>query len=270
QNPLASAETPGGLAKVTQRGSRRTRSTGTQDSAATAPNNQPANNLSEGDNVEKGQIGPMAADLLSPIIGSPPPESELSGRSGIPISQGRWPGQTVVPEAFPATLPNADGFEQFRGAATPAVIQSQRQSQQQQQQQAIKPIPTGHRRKESLSTAVAGPAQLIPILIRWTRPGEHVYMAGSFNDWRYKVKLHKTGSGEWQAVVDLPPGTHCIKFIVDDQWQCSSDFLIAPDDDGNLVNYINVDKHHHYRPDAWHPAGLDAMEIDEEAADQSL
>jgi hypothetical protein len=40
--------------------------------------------------------------------------------------------------------------------------------------------------------------------------------------------------------LNLPPGTHRFKFIVDDEWRCSNDLDSAPDDAGNMVNYLEV------------------------------
>jgi hypothetical protein len=40
--------------------------------------------------------------------------------------------------------------------------------------------------------------------------------------------------------VDMPPGNHQLKFIVDDEWKCSEDFPIVSDQEGNLVNCIEV------------------------------
>lgn len=42
------------------------------------------------------------------------------------------------------------------------------------------------------------------------------------------------------TTVDLRPGTHRLKFIVDEQWKCANDLPTAVDDGGNLVNYIEV------------------------------
>lgn len=42
-------------------------------------------------------------------------------------------------------------------------------------------------------------------------------------------------------MLELPPGTHRLKFIVDDEWKCSNDLETATDPDGNLVNYVEVD-----------------------------
>ena len=39
----------------------------------------------------------------------------------------------------------------------------------------------------------------------------------------------------------LPPGEHKIKFVVDGSWRCSKSIPTATDDDGTLVNYIEVE-----------------------------
>ncbi|KAJ1917261.1 hypothetical protein H4219_003291 [Mycoemilia scoparia] len=247
-------------------------------------------------------IGPMAADLLSPIVGSPLPESGFgSSQRAIPIDKSRQT-QTVLPEVFPATLPNNEGMERMmsppRQDTLPAAAASHRHQMQSSQGgdhsaglgqhggeyprpgsigRSPQPLPSslgsnsGRQYLQPPQIHQPTPAtftpqsKLIPTLIRWPKGGDHVYVAGSFNDWRYKIKLHKTET-EWQAVIDLPSGTHCIKFVVDDEWQCSNSLMIAPDDDGNLVNYINVDEHLN-RGSNGGPVGLNmglgGMEIDD-------
>ncbi|KAJ3484617.1 hypothetical protein NLI96_g5516 [Meripilus lineatus] len=45
----------------------------------------------------------------------------------------------------------------------------------------------------------------------------------------------------WTTPVQLLPGTHHFKFIVDDQWRIADDYPTAVDDrDGSLANYVNV------------------------------
>lgn len=39
----------------------------------------------------------------------------------------------------------------------------------------------------------------------------------------------------------LPPGQYRLKFIVDDSWRCSKQISTATDDDGTLVNWIEVE-----------------------------
>ncbi|KAG0763989.1 hypothetical protein G6F57_007785 [Rhizopus arrhizus] len=83
------------------------------------------------------------------------------------------------------------------------------------------------------------PAQGVPTIITWTQGGNNVYVTGTFNGWKHKIKLVKS-THDFNAVLELPPGTHRLKFIVDDEWKCSNDLETATDPDGNLVNYLQV------------------------------
>ncbi|ORZ14635.1 5'-AMP-activated protein kinase beta subunit, interation domain-domain-containing protein [Absidia repens] len=79
----------------------------------------------------------------------------------------------------------------------------------------------------------------VPTIITWTQGGDNVYVTGTFNGWKHKIKLVKS-THDFNTVVDLPLGTHRLKFIVDDEWKCSNDMETATDPDGNLVNYLQV------------------------------
>ncbi|KAI9478141.1 MAG: hypothetical protein EXX96DRAFT_569708 [Benjaminiella poitrasii] len=79
----------------------------------------------------------------------------------------------------------------------------------------------------------------VPTIITWTQGGNNVYVTGTFNGWKHKIKLVKS-THDFSAVLELPPGTHRLKFIVDDEWKCSNDMETATDPDGNLVNYLQV------------------------------
>ncbi|KXS15024.1 carbohydrate-binding module family 48 protein [Gonapodya prolifera JEL478] len=81
---------------------------------------------------------------------------------------------------------------------------------------------------------------IIPVIITWTGGGKAVYVTGSFNNWKHKIRMAKSYE-DFTAILDLPPGTHHFKFIVDDEWRCSDDLPAAPDDAGNLVNYLLLD-----------------------------
>jgi 5'-AMP-activated protein kinase regulatory beta subunit len=79
----------------------------------------------------------------------------------------------------------------------------------------------------------------IPIIIVWSHPGKVVHLTGSFNNWQKKIRLQKS-SQDFTTIVDMPVGQHQLKFIVDDEWKCSQDFPVTTDDEGNVVNYIQV------------------------------
>jgi 1,4-alpha-glucan branching enzyme len=47
-----------------------------------------------------------------------------------------------------------------------------------------------------------------------------VQLAGDFTQWQERpINLQKGADGVWRANVELPPGTHHYRFIVDGQWQ---------------------------------------------------
>ncbi|CAO0792521.1 unnamed protein product [Mucor circinelloides] len=89
------------------------------------------------------------------------------------------------------------------------------------------------------TTTTSTTNQGVPTIITWTQGGNNVYITGTFNGWKHKIKLVKS-THDFSAVLDLPPGTHRLKFIVDDEWKCSNDMETATDPDGNLVNYLQV------------------------------
>ncbi|KAK9468422.1 5'-AMP-activated protein kinase beta subunit, interation domain-containing protein [Lipomyces arxii] len=82
--------------------------------------------------------------------------------------------------------------------------------------------------------------QAVPITITWVHGGKKVYVTGTFTGWRKMIKLQRNGN-EFSTVVNLPPGTHRIRFVVDNELRCSDTLPTATDSMGNLVNYIEVE-----------------------------
>jgi len=80
----------------------------------------------------------------------------------------------------------------------------------------------------------------MPIVLTWRAGGREVFVTGTFaNEWRSKILLHKS-KRDHTCVLHLPPGTHRLKFIVDDRWRVSRDLPTATDGDGNLFNYVEI------------------------------
>ncbi|KAI9503993.1 hypothetical protein GGI25_000873 [Coemansia spiralis] len=205
-------------------------------------------------------VGPV--DMQSPVVGSPLPDaSMIPGHGGMASSRyggGRGMNHMAMPETIPQTLPNQGGIAQMMAARKIGPEAGGRSPLSGISDDRIRGIIDGIAGVEipskgsglagSLSNRDAGDdidgvfrqAKIVPTLIRWTEPGQTVYISGSFINWQYKIKLHEN-EGMFGVVVDLPVGTHCLKYIVDGKWRCSNRFIIAPDDDGNLVNYFKVE-----------------------------
>ncbi|KAJ2449035.1 hypothetical protein GGF42_004904 [Coemansia sp. RSA 2424] len=204
-------------------------------------------------------VGPV--DMLSPVVGSPLPDSSLvPGYGNIAASRfqgGAGAAHMAVPESIPQTLPNQGGLAQMMAARRIGPGAGGRSPLTGISDDRIRGIVEGTaggggragvhgRRTSGLANTfspgddIAEAAKVVPTLIRWTEHGDTVYISGSFIDWQYKIRLHEN-DGMFGVVIDLPVGTHCLKFIVDGKWRCSNRFIIAPDDDGNLVNYFKVE-----------------------------
>lgn len=58
--------------------------------------------------------------------------------------------------------------------------------------------------------------------ISTTAPGaKTVFVAGTFNDWNPESHpLSHLRDGRWALALDVPPGRHEYKFIIDGQWCC--------------------------------------------------
>ncbi|TCD60197.1 hypothetical protein EIP91_010593 [Steccherinum ochraceum] len=83
----------------------------------------------------------------------------------------------------------------------------------------------------------------VAISIKWKGGGRSVQLARAGDDnWKGRQPLeYDLATNTWCADVQLLPGTHHFKFIVDDQWRIADDYGTAVDDrDGSLANYINV------------------------------
>ena len=52
---------------------------------------------------------------------------------------------------------------------------------------------------------------------------KEVFVAGTFNDWNPRSHpLKRNCDGHWVLPLDLPPGRHEYKFVIDGQWCCES------------------------------------------------
>ncbi|OWZ41837.1 hypothetical protein C356_03726 [Cryptococcus neoformans c45] len=82
---------------------------------------------------------------------------------------------------------------------------------------------------------------LVDVPIQWNGGGRNVSVAGTWDGgWAKRIKLHRS-THDFNTTIRLPPGQYRLKFIVDDSWRCSKQISTAVDDDGTLVNWIEVE-----------------------------
>ena len=83
---------------------------------------------------------------------------------------------------------------------------------------------------------------MVPVDITWQQGGEKVYVTGSFTGWRKMIGLVPVPGqpGLLHVKLQLPPGTHRFRFIVDNELRFSDYLPTATDQMGNFVNYLEV------------------------------
>lgn len=82
----------------------------------------------------------------------------------------------------------------------------------------------------------------VPTLIKWTGAGHKIYVTGTFVNWEKKFRLHRNENNPriMSTTLNLRPGTHHLKFIVDGDMRASDDLPTAVDFTNHLVNYVEV------------------------------
>lgn len=83
---------------------------------------------------------------------------------------------------------------------------------------------------------------MVPVDIVWQQGGNKAYVTGSFTGWRKMIGLVPLPGkpGILHVKLQLPPGTHRFRFIVDNELRFSDYLPTATDQMGNFVNYLEV------------------------------
>ncbi|CAB4253016.1 similar to Saccharomyces cerevisiae YGL208W SIP2 One of three beta subunits of the Snf1 serine/threonine protein kinase complex involved in the response to glucose starvation [Maudiozyma barnettii] len=83
---------------------------------------------------------------------------------------------------------------------------------------------------------------MVPVDITWQQGGQKAYVTGSFTGWRKMIGLVPVPGqpGILHVKLQLPPGTHRFRFIVDNELRFSDYLPTATDQMGNFVNYLEV------------------------------
>ncbi|KAF8087891.1 hypothetical protein N665_0564s0026 [Sinapis alba] len=87
--------------------------------------------------------------------------------------------------------------------------------------------------------------QGIPIIITWSQGGNDVAVEGSWDNWRSRKKLEKSGK-DHSILFVLPSGIYHYKVIVDGECKYIPDLPSVSDEMGNVCNILDV---HNFVPE---------------------
>ncbi|KAL3850961.1 hypothetical protein ACJIZ3_012843 [Penstemon smallii] len=81
--------------------------------------------------------------------------------------------------------------------------------------------------------------QGIPTMITWSYGGKDVAIEGSWDDWKSRKPLQRSGK-DFSIMKVLPSGVYQYRFIVDGQWRYSPDLPWEQDETGNAYNVLDL------------------------------
>lgn len=81
--------------------------------------------------------------------------------------------------------------------------------------------------------------QGIPTMITWTYGGNDVTLEGSWDNWKTRVPLYRSGK-DYTIMKVLPSGVYQYRFMVDGLWKYAPDMPWAKDDAGNIHNVLDL------------------------------
>ncbi|XP_023520032.1 SNF1-related protein kinase regulatory subunit beta-2-like [Cucurbita pepo subsp. pepo] len=81
--------------------------------------------------------------------------------------------------------------------------------------------------------------QSIPTMITWTYGGKEVAIEGSWDLWRTRTPLQRSGR-DFTIMKVLPAGVYQYRFLVDGQWRYSPELPWGQDDVGNAYNVLDL------------------------------
>ncbi|KZV44437.1 hypothetical protein F511_19338 [Dorcoceras hygrometricum] len=91
----------------------------------------------------------------------------------------------------------------------------------------------------SLRAVERTPEQGIPTIISWSLGGNNVYVEGSWDNWRTRKILQKSGK-DHSVLLILPSGIYRYRFIVDGEMRYIPDLPSEPDEMDGLCNLLDV------------------------------
>ncbi|CAL9132833.1 unnamed protein product [Musa textilis] len=99
--------------------------------------------------------------------------------------------------------------------------------------------PSGSRMPNSITYEDVLDNQVIPTMVTWTHGGKEVFVEGSWDNWKTKKSLQRSGK-DFTVMMVLPSGFYRYRFIVDGEWRYAYDVPWMNDDMGNAHNILDL------------------------------
>ena len=83
-------------------------------------------------------------------------------------------------------------------------------------------------------------SNLVKVTFNWDHGGNEVFLIGSFNSWKERIRLEKTDHGfTLEKLLDRSM-IHEYKFIVDNEWRFAHEQPTVKDQHGNINNWVDT------------------------------
>lgn len=175
---------------------------------------------------EGGQFYPSGHPDSGSPYGLPPSNFSRPPRLPLPIEEVHGPGSPIItPQDISSPIGQADinGLPRRASVLSSTTVDDEDMGD-----------------NEAFTADQASLAPSVPMEIEWKGPGEKVYVTGTFVQWDRKFKLHRDKKGGFSTTLQLKPGTHHLKFLVDGDMTTSHELPTTVDYTNILVNYIEV------------------------------
>ncbi|EPS61685.1 hypothetical protein M569_13109, partial [Genlisea aurea] len=86
------------------------------------------------------------------------------------------------------------------------------------------------------------PEPCIPTMITWSYGGTDVALEGSWDDWKSRKPLQRSGK-DFTVMMVLPSGVYRYRFVVDGHWRHSTDQPWEQDYSGNAYNILDLQEY---------------------------
>jgi hypothetical protein len=193
-----------------------------------SPSTRPVDVPQISPNPEKDirQFYPAAQPDSGSPYGLPPSDFSRPPRLPLPIEEVHTPGSPII---TPQDIGLPVGQAAFNGLPRRASVLSST---------TVDDEELGE--NEAFLADQASLAPSVPMPIEWKGPGDKVYVTGTFVQWERKFKLHRDKKGEFSTTLQLKPGTHHLKFLVDGDMTTSHELPTTVDYTNILVNYVEI------------------------------